>query len=78
MNAQHYPADAALITPSDTAEVYFVAIRVGVAGNLAVRTENGTTLTIPNVAAGETIKLRVTKVLATGTTATGLVGFEAQ
>lgn len=72
------------ITPSDT-DVYDppIAVYVGGAGNLAVvpaRTDPTTTgptpaaVTLTAVPVGTTVRLRVTKVMATNTTATLLVG----
>lgn len=65
------------ITPNDEADLTRVAsyLRIGGAGNLKVTTENGDDVTIPSVLAGELIWLRVRRVWATGTTATGIVSF---
>lgn len=65
------------VTPNDDADLTRVAsyLRIGGAGNLKVTTENGDDVTIPSVLAGELIWLRVRRVWATGTTATGIVSF---
>lgn len=65
--------NAAVVTPSDTVDLTFVSrgIYVGVAGNLAVIMSGGQNLVIP-VPAGLN-PLAVSRVLSTGTTATGIV-----
>lgn len=67
---------AAVVTPSDSAANVFSFLRIGGAGNIKVDTIGGATVTIP-VLAGEYLPLAVTKVYATGTTATNIVGFNA-
>jgi hypothetical protein len=47
---------------------------VGGAGNLAVVTEAGNTVTFTAVPVGTQLEIRVKQVLATGTTATNIVG----
>ena len=49
------------------------AVYVGGGGDLAVRLQDGTELTLANVPAGTLIPIRVTRVLA-GSTATQIVG----
>ena len=63
------------IVPSDTADLAFVtrAISVAQAGHLQVVTSGGDTGRV-FVAAGVPFPLRVSRILATGTTATGIVG----
>jgi hypothetical protein len=73
-NAQFVPSDAYAITPSDTAGNTAAALWTGSGGSIAVVTEAGTTLTFGNVPAGSYLNQRVQKVLATGTTATGIIG----
>jgi hypothetical protein len=68
-------SDAFAITPSDSTQQRSGAIYAGAGGSIAVRTEDGTTLTFGNAAAGSIIPVKVTMILATGTTATGLIGF---
>lgn len=65
------------ITPSDVADLPFIPlwIRAGSAGTLALVDTNGAIVTLTNVVAGETIRIRAKGVRATGTTVTGLVGF---
>ncbi len=66
-----------LITPSDSDELRFVtrAIRVGTAGDLAVKSASGDTVIIPDVLAGETLAIRVRVVFSTSTTASGIMGY---
>ncbi len=45
------------------------AIRVGTAGDLAIVNASGTSTVIPSLLAGETIRVRASKLLAAGTTA---------
>ena len=63
-------AHAAVVTPSDGTDLGFVtrALIIGTAGNLAVVTDGGETVTIPNVPAG-ILPLRVSRVKSTGTMA---------
>ena len=72
------PADRiAAVTPSDSTDLTGVrGLRVGGAGDLAVRMVNdsGTTVTISSVTAGELLPLRVTRVMA-ATTATAITAF---
>jgi hypothetical protein len=64
------------ITPSDSVNLRYVtrAIRVGGAGDLAVKTSGGSIETIPSCLAGEVIAVMAVKVYSTGTTATLLMG----
>jgi hypothetical protein len=67
--------DMAPITPSDVADNKFIGFKVkGNAGNVVVVTDKGVTRTIP-MAAGEVEPLMISKVLSTGTTATGIWGY---
>lgn len=71
------PATAAeTIAPSNTVALSHVtrAIYVGSAGDLRVTLVGGGTVTLTGVQGGVIYPLRATHVLATGTTATGLVG----
>jgi hypothetical protein len=70
------PSAAAEITPSDTAELSFAtrAIYVGTAGNLRLRMLDGSTVTLTNLQSGAMYALRSDRIMATGTTAGGLVG----
>ncbi|MBU9261982.1 spike base protein, RCAP_Rcc01079 family [Burkholderia multivorans] len=65
---------AAAITPSDTAAQTYRAIYVGGAGNVAVKTTGGNTVTFTAPPVGSIIPVEVQQVLATGTTATLLIG----
>lgn len=62
-------ADDAADLPSVTR-----ALMVAEAGDVAVVLKNGETLTLPGLAPGVIYPIRVSRVLATGTTATGLKG----
>lgn len=64
------------ISPSDSIELaaYPRAIWVGGAGNLALVTTGGSTVTLEGIVAGTLLPIRAKKVLSTGTTATLLVG----
>lgn len=63
------------VTPSDVADLAQVsrAVYVGGAGDLRVRSLNGTTATLKAVPGGTTLSIRAVRILATGTTATHLV-----
>jgi hypothetical protein len=68
--------DAFPITPNDSVDVKSCGIKCkGTAGNVVVVTANGNTRTIPMVV-GELEPVKVKRILATGTTATGLWGYE--
>lgn len=67
---------AAAVTPSDSTDLDVQGSRglwVGGAGNVAVITAQGDTVTFNGVAAGYLLPVAVSRVLATGTTATNLV-----
>ncbi len=66
----------AAIAPSDTVDLAQTtrALYVGGFGNLKVTLAGGDTVTLNNVPEGALLPLRVRWVLATGTTATNLVG----
>lgn len=68
--------NAFAITPSDSTDLPETtrAINVAAAGNVAVRMMGQTTPVTLYVAAGIPFPIRVDRVLATGTTATGIVG----
>lgn len=66
------------ITPSDVT-VYdppLTGIRVGTAAGDVAVVSNGVTVTIPAVEVAETLPGSITQVLATGTTATGITGWQ--
>lgn len=68
-------ASAVSVTPSDGGDLAQPsrALYVAAAGNLAVRMLTGEAATFASVPAGSLLPIRVTRVLATGTTATGIV-----
>lgn len=74
------PSDAVALTKSDTTTYgpanggVFDAIYVGGAGDVAVRTANGTTLTFSGALAGTTIPIRFDRLMSTNTTATLILG----
>lgn len=65
---------AATVTTSDTAPNVFTRLYIGGAGNVAVVTEAGNTVTFTAVPVGTQLDIRVKQILATGTTATNIVG----
>ncbi len=70
--------DGFAITPNDGADLTRVprSIYVGGAGNIALVTAKGTTLTFVGLGAGQVLPMRANRVLATGTTATNLIGLD--
>ena len=68
---------AETISPSDTTDLTQAtrALYVGVGGELAVQMLSGDVVTLNNVQAGVLYPLRARRVMATGTTAAGLIGF---
>ena len=64
------------VTPSDGTDLLHEtrAIYVGVSGDLALVTVDGSTVTLAGVLAGSLVPVRATRVKATGTTADQLVG----
>ena len=75
---QNIAAGGFLITPSDDNDLPETAngIRVGGAGDVAIETIQGDSLTL-TVTAGESVYFKIRKVLSTGTTATALVGYRS-
>lgn len=66
---------AQAVTTSDTASNQYTYLYVGGAGNVSVIPEGSETAVVySSVPAGQYIFLRVSKVNATGTTATNIVG----
>jgi hypothetical protein len=64
------------VTPHDTDELVYVAkaLYVGTGGNVSlIAQEDSAAVTLTNVAAGSIIPVRAKIVLATGTTASGIV-----
>jgi hypothetical protein len=68
-------SDAFSIVPSDSTTQRAAAIWVGGAGAVAIKTEDGTTVTFSGAQAGTIIPVKTLQILATGTTGTSLVGF---
>ena len=70
------PEYAQEIAPSDAAALPFVtrALYVGGAGDVALRLMGGAEVTLRNMQAGSLIPIRIDRVKASGTTATGLIG----
>jgi len=75
---------AAVVTPSDTANIPNVAsgdgsgnngnvLYVGTTGNLKVMTVGGDEVTFSNVQGGSFLPVQVLKVFATGTTASNII-----
>lgn len=70
-----YPSNIAVITPNDSADLATsMVIEVVTAGAVHFRTTGGQELT-RTFSAGDVIKARVSKIWATGTTATTLWGY---
>lgn len=66
--------DAVAVTPSDVTVLdKFRGLYIGVAGNVALVTPNGTTTTFVGLAAGSILPVAGTKVMSTNTTATSIV-----
>jgi hypothetical protein len=68
------PQHLALVTPSDTTDLDHVSqwVYLAASGTLRVTTRGGQTLTTPPLAAGWHL-LELTRIHATGTTATGIM-----
>lgn len=64
------------VTPSDTLDLPETtrAVYVGAGGALVLRLLSGQSVTFSGVSAGTILPVRADRVLATGTTATGIVG----
>lgn len=69
-------ASAEMIIPSDTDDLAHVTrgLYLGQSGDVSVRMKSGELVTFSNVQGGTTLALRIEKIFATGTTASGLVG----
>jgi len=65
---------AAAITPGDASTHNYVAFMVTVAGDVKVRDSEGND-TVIGCAVGTIVPLKIVRVFATGTTATGITGF---
>lgn len=64
------------ITTSDTVLQQWSAIYVGGAGNVAVTMESGDVVTFTAPPVGTVLPIRVSRVMATNTTATLLIGLQ--
>jgi len=66
---------ATAIAPSDANDLDPIGglVYVGVTGDVAVQTKDGDAVTFIGVPAGNVLPLKVSRVLATGTTATSLI-----
>lgn len=72
------PSGASDVIPSDTAYGNYVGLYVGGTGDVVVQNTPGSTIaTFKAVPVGTIIPLQVVRVMATGTTATLIVGFTA-
>ena len=69
------PEQAMAVVPADGTDLACVtrAVYVGGAGDLRVRMQGGAEVTLAAVPAGALLPLRVTRVLAAGTSATSIV-----
>lgn len=65
--------EAVVVTPSDSTVLNAGVLFVGTGGDITVDTLNSTNRTFKNVADGSILYVMVTKVYATGTTATDLL-----
>ena len=70
------PEEAVAIAPENSADLAFAtrALYVGTGGDVRLRMLGGAEITLANLASGSLIPIRATRVFATGTTATGLIG----
>jgi len=68
--------DAFAITPSDANDILEVtrALYIGGGGNITLITKGGTQTTFAGVSAGAILPIRTSRVMATGTSATNIVG----
>lgn len=68
-------SDAVAVVPSDSVQVGYSGLYIGVAGDVAVKGVSGTACTFTAVPAGTILPIVVNRVMSTGTTATNIVGF---
>ena len=66
------------ITPNDSTDITYAtrALYIGGSGNVKVTMISGDVVTLTGVVAGTMLPLRVTRVWATGTTATAMIGLD--
>ncbi|NRB04233.1 MAG: hypothetical protein HRU30_13330 [Rhodobacteraceae bacterium] len=64
------------VVPNDSVDLPILtrALYVGGAGDVSVAFDDGTILTLPNLAAGVIYPIRAARVMAAGTTATAIKG----
>lgn len=70
------PADNAVaVTPSDSTDLAYVsrALYIGTGGNLVVTMAGGGDVTFSNIPDGSILPIRVSRVKATSTTASGII-----
>lgn len=72
--SQVTPVNAEAVTPSDAGTHNYRAIYVGASGNVKIDTPNGATVTLVGLAAGVWHPVFTTRIHATGTTATSILG----
>jgi len=74
----HPFTDATPVTPDDAEDLSFVTrgVYVGDTGNLAVTMRSGAQVTFASVPAGALLKIRVSRIHATGTTALDIVALQ--
>ncbi len=75
MQNTYTPSGFQAITPNDNTAVNLFGLYVGVTGNVAVVDSHGVTTTFTNCPVGFVISGEILIVKATGTTASGLVGY---
>jgi hypothetical protein len=64
------------VTPSDSTPAVWSYLYVGTGGNLTIIDEAGNTTLIPSLPNGSWVWVRTSYVKATGTAASGIVGFK--
>lgn len=77
-NYTNIPADAVAITTSDATVVSLCGVYVGGTGDVVLTTIRGNDVTFKAVPVGAQIMLAISKVKATGTTATNIVGYKSE
>lgn len=72
--ASRVTADGVAVTPSNVTLLSLFGFYVGGTGDVNMVTSRGTTLLFKAVPAGTTIRIGVSQILSTSTTATNIVG----
>jgi hypothetical protein len=75
MDNRSIPANAAVVTPSDTASQHGLGLYVGGAGNVSLEMAGGGNITLIGCVAGTLLPVEFARVRLTSTTATNLVRF---